>query len=118
MSIGHLLQNQIQKNYQIKRYLNLTKFVYVVNCGDSVHFEKYNLDGADVELKEGLTSPSENPEIHKRYLWVYIRREAKKFKCLRWAYPSTFRPITQPHAGPNRLLKAVNKLSATSAKSV
>ncbi len=52
-----------------------------MNCGDSVHFEKYNLDGADVELKEGLASPSENPEIHKRYLWVFIPREAKSLNA-------------------------------------
>ncbi len=85
---------------------------------DSVHFEKYNLDEADVELQEGLSSSINNAEIHKCNFLLFRPGETKKVNSFKLAYPSTVRPITQLHEGPNRLLKAVTRLSETSAKSV
>ncbi len=50
----------------IKGKKNRQRFQKVVKVVDSDHFEKYNLDGTNVELYEGVTPPIDNPEKRKK----------------------------------------------------
>ncbi len=58
-----------------------------MNSGDSVHFEKYNLDEADVELQVGLASSINNPEIHKRNFLLFMPGETKKGQLIQVGIP-------------------------------